>query len=197
MDEAKPTVEGHHRSARERQRRGPMWGCLGTLFKLIVVAAILIALILGIGWWYLGSTSFAGLVKARIEKTLEARLGRDVTIGSVEIVRTRPQKVIVTDLRIANSPGAVHPYFATVKRLVINGGVESFWTRHITVGRIDIEQPQLFFEIYPAGAKLVHNFPHWQSGQRSRYEIYHLDLGKMYVTGGSLDFLDRKHNVAA
>jgi len=174
-----------------------MWGCLGTLLKLIVIAAILITLILGIGWWYVGSTSFAGLVKTRIEATLEARLGRDVTIGGVEIVRTRPQKVIVTDLRIANSPGAVHPYFATVKRLVINGGVESFWTRHIKVGRIDIEQPQLFFEIYPAGSKLVHNFPHWQSGPRSRYEIYHLDLDKMYVTGGSLDFLDRKHNVAA
>jgi outer membrane protein assembly complex protein YaeT len=197
MDEVKPTVEGHHRSARERQRRGPMWGCLGTLLKLMIFGAIAIALIIALGWWYVGSTSFAGLVKSRIETTLEARLGRDVTIGSVEIVRTRPQKVIVTDLRIANSPGAVHPYFATVNRLVITGGVESFWTRNIKVGRIDIERPQLFFEIYPAGSTLVHNFPHWQSGPQSRYEIYHLELDKMYVTGGALDFLDRKHNVAA
>jgi outer membrane protein assembly complex protein YaeT len=208
MDVKEPTAEGqdadepqrphgHHRSARERQRRGPMWGCLGALLKFFVITAVVIALILGFGWWYVGSTSFAGLVRARIEKTLEARLGRDVTIGSVEISRGRPQKVIVNDVRIANSPGAVHPYFATVKQLVITGGIESFWTRKINVGRIDIVDPRIFFEIYPTGAKLVHNFPKWQSGPRSRYEIYHLTLNKMYVTGGAVDFLDRRHNVAA
>ncbi|HEX9485233.1 MAG TPA: hypothetical protein VF929_11660, partial [Gemmatimonadaceae bacterium] len=31
---------------------------------------------------------------------------------------------------------------------------------------------------------------------KSKYDIYHLDLGTMYVTGGGYDFLDRKDNMA-
>src|SRR6476660_9432460 len=91
--------EGHHRSARERQRKGPMWGCLRTIFIGSLVTLALIFLVVGGGYWYLGSASFAGLVKLRIEKTLENRLGRDVSIGSVEVVRTRPQRIILRDLR--------------------------------------------------------------------------------------------------
>src|SRR3954454_9710034 len=189
--------EGHHRSARERQRKGPMWGCLRAIFigSLLIVA--LLFLIIGGGYWYLGSSSFGGLVKLRIEKTLENRLGRDVSIGSVEVVRSRPQKIILRDLRIGNSPGAVNPYFATVKEVVLTGGVESLWGRKVQVSRVDVSEPHLWFEIYPAGAPLVHNFPHWQSGPRSKYEIVHLDLGTMYVTNGAFNFLDRKHTIAA
>ena len=174
-----------------------MWGCLRTIFIGSLVTLALLFLVIGGGYWYLGSASFAGLVKLRIEKTLENRLGRDVSIGSVEVVRTRPQKIILRDLRIGNSPGAVNPYFATVREVVLTGGVESMWGRKVTISRVDVTEPHLWFEIYPAGAPLVHNFPHWQSGPRSKYEIVHLDLGTMYVTNGAFNFLDRKHTVAA
>src|SRR6185503_14850127 len=132
-------------------------------------------------WWYVGTTSFADLVKLRIEKTLEGRMGREVTIKSVQIVRTRPSKIIINDLRIANAPGGVAPYFATVRQVEILGGIESFWGRRIKVGRIDIRDPQLYFEVLPDGN---HNFPKWKSGPKGRGEIVHLELGKMYVTGG-------------
>ena len=196
MDQTEPKPEGHHRSARERQRRGPMWGCLRALFWLFAGGLLLLLVVVGGGWFYLGTSSFADLVKLRVEKTLEARLGRDVSIGGIEIVRSKPQKVILKDIRIANAPGAVNPYFATVKQLVITGGVDSFWGRRINVDRIDIIEPHLWFEVFPAGSKLVHNFPHWQSGPRSRFEIYHLDLNKMFVRGGAFDFLDRRHDMA-
>jgi len=174
-----------------------MWGCLRTIVIGIFILLGLLFLVVGGGYWYLGSSSFAGLVKLRIENTLKNRLGRDVTIGEVEVIRSRPQKIILRDLRIANSPGAVNRYFATVKEVVLTGGVESLWGRQVKVSRVDVTEPHLWFEVYPAGSTLVHNFPHWRSGPRSKYEIVHLDLGTMYVVNGAFNFLDRKHTIAA
>ena len=190
-------VEHHHRSARERQRKGPMWGCLRWMGCSTIGLFVLLALIIGGGWLYLGSSSFAGLVRLRIEKTLESRLGREVFVGPVTIERGRRSRIIIDGLRIGNAPGAVHPYFATVAQVILTGGIDSFWGRKIGVGRVDVVDPHLYFEIYPDGAKLTHNFPKWNSGPPSRYEIYHLDLGKLYIARGAFDFLDRRHDITA
>src|SRR5205814_3248973 len=141
--------------------------------------------------------SFNGLVRLRIQKTLEARLGRSVVVGSVLIQRGNLGRIVINDLRVANAPGAVHPYFATAKQVIVTGGIDSFWGRKIRVGRVDLVEPQLFFEIYPVGAKLTHNFPHWNSGPKSRYEIYHLDLGNLFVQHGAFELLDRRHTITA
>jgi outer membrane protein assembly complex protein YaeT len=186
-----------HRSARERQRKGPMWGCLKWMGCSTIGFFVLLTLIIGGGWLYLGSSSFAGLVRLRIEKTLEARFGREVFVGPVTIERGRQSRIIIDGLRIGNAPGAVHPYFATAARVIVTGGIDSFWGRKILVDRVDVVEPHLFFEIYPVGAKLTHNFPHWNSGPQSRYDIYHLDLSKLFVTRGAFEFLDRRHNVSA
>ncbi|MEA2491282.1 MAG: hypothetical protein QOH21_3074 [Acidobacteriota bacterium] len=58
--------QGHHRSARERQRRGPMWGCLKGLIWVFGVVAFLLFVIIGGGWWYLGTASFAGFAAKKI-----------------------------------------------------------------------------------------------------------------------------------
>ncbi|HEY0159424.1 MAG TPA: translocation/assembly module TamB domain-containing protein [Thermoanaerobaculia bacterium] len=189
-----PPRRGRRRSARERQRRGPMWGCMKGIFWLLGVVSVVLLLIVGGGWWYLGTTSFAGLVKARIEETLQNRLGREVTIGRVEIVRTRPQKVILHNLRIANAKGGAAPEFATVSRVEIAGGIESFWGRRVKVDRVDVIQPNLWFEIFPDG---THNFPKWKSGPKRPREIVHLDIGKLFVRNGAFCFNDRKHDIVA
>jgi outer membrane protein insertion porin family len=176
-------------------RDRPMGGCLRAIFFFGGGGLLLIALLVSSGWWYLGTSSFAELVRLRVAKTLESKLGRTVTIGSVEIVRSRPQKIILRDLRIGNAPGGVAPYFATVKEVDVVGGVESLWGRTVRVGRIDVIEPRIFFEVYPAGSKLVHNFPHWQPAEKSRYEIAHIDLNEMFITGGLFDFLDRQHQI--
>ncbi len=193
-----PTAEEHphHRSARERQRRGPMWGCLKWAGCGSLSLVALIAIAVAVGWWYLGSSSFAGLVKLRIEKTFEARLARRVTVGSVRIEKGFQSRVILNDMRIANVPGGAHPYFATVKQLIITGGIDSFWSRRIRVGRIDVVEPRIYFEVFKPGGKFDHNFPHWESGPKSRYEIYHLDLGTLQATSGSFEILDHRHDVA-
>ncbi len=174
-----------------------MWGCLKWVGCSAVGLLILMALVIIGGWWYLGSSSFAGVVKLRIEKTLESRLGRNVDVGSVTIERGRESRIIINGLKIANPPGSANPYFATVRKIIVTGGIDSFWLRRIRVGRVDIVDPHLDVEIYPAGSKLTHNSPHWNSGPPSRYEIYHLDLGNLYITRGAFDFLDRRHAITA
>jgi translocation and assembly module TamB len=174
-----------------------MWGCMKWLAISFGGLLIVLLVIVAGGWWYLGSSSFAGLVATRIEKTLEARLGREVWVGPVQIERGRNSRIIINGLRIANPVGSSHPYFATVRQLVITGGIDSFWGRKIRVGRIDVVEPHLNFEVYPAGSRLVHNFPHWQSGPPSRFEIYHLDLGTMFITHGVFEMLDRAHQLSA
>ncbi len=189
-----PSKRRRRRSARERQRRGPMWGCMKAIFWLFGIGFVLMLLVVGGGWWYLGSTSFAGLVKTRIEETLENRLGREVTIGRVDIVRTRPQKIILHNLRIANAKGGVAPEFATVSRVEITGNVESFWGRRVKVDRVDVIQPNLWFEVFPDG---THNFPKWKSGPKSPREIVKLDIGTLYIRNGAFSFNDRKHTIVA
>jgi outer membrane protein insertion porin family len=171
-----------------------MWGCLKGLVFVFGGIFLLLLLVIGGGYWYLGSTSFADLVRKRIEDTLEARLGRDVTIGKVTFIRSRPQRVILDDLRIANAPGGVARYFATVRQVEITGGVESFWGRAIKVDRVDVRDPRLWFEVFPNGE---HNFPKWNSGPKRSRQIVHLDIGKLFITNGGFGFLDRKHDIEA
>ena len=189
-----PSGRRRRRSARERQRRGPMWGCMKAISWLFGIGLVLLLVLIGGGWWYLGTTSFAGLVKARIEDTLESRLGREVTIGRVEIVRTRPRKIILHNVRIANAPGGVAPEFATVSRIEIAGGIESFWGRRVKVDRVDVIQPNLWFEIFPDG---THNFPKWKAGPKRPREIVRLDIGRLFIQNGAFSFNDRKHDIVA
>lgn len=172
-----------------------MWGCMKWVGCSTAGFVALIVIIVGGGWWYLGSSSFAGLVRLRIEKTMEARLGRDVTIGPVQIERGLQSRVIVNDIRVANVPGGKRRNFATAKQLIITGGIDSFWGRKIRVGRIDLVEPRMSFEVFEAGGKFAHNFPHWQSGPRSRFEIYHLTLGTLQATNGTFEFVDHRHNI--
>src|SRR2546430_15681108 len=102
-----PTAEEqhpHHRSARERQRRGPMWGCLKWMGCGSIALIALIMFLVGGGRVYLGSSSFAALVKLRIAKTTEARLGRQAPIASAQIQKGNQSRLIVNDLPIANLP---------------------------------------------------------------------------------------------
>ncbi|HEX7150155.1 MAG TPA: outer membrane protein assembly factor BamA [Thermoanaerobaculia bacterium] len=196
MDEAKEKEPGHHHlTARQRQRRGPMWGCLRVLFWLGGGGTLVLFLALGFFWWYVGTESFAEIVRARVEATLESKLEREVTIGSVRIIQGKPLRVVLADIRIANARGGKARYFATVREVEIAGGVESFLRREIDVGRVDIRDPHVWFEILPDGN---HNFPKWKTEQRKRsFQYAKVELDKLYITNGQFSFFDRKHDIEA
>ena len=172
-----------------------MWGCLKVLFWLFGGGVLLLFLLLAGGWWFVGTTAFEEYVRGKIEASLEGRLGRDVTIGRLEIDVSGPkQRIVIHDLRIANAPGTVAPQFAIVREVVITGGVESFVGRNVKVDRVDVREPRLWFEILPDG---THNFPQWKTGPKRSFEIVHVELGQLFITDGAFDFNDRKRDIAA
>lgn len=171
-----------------------MFGCIKALIWLSAIGALVLLFVVGGGWFLLGSTNFADYVRKRIETTLEARLGRDVTIGRVVFVRTRPQKIILQNIRIANAPGGAAPQFALVREVELTGGIHSFWGRAVKIDRIDVRDPQLWFEILPNGE---HNFPKWKTGPKRRFEIVRVDFDRLFIRGGAFSFNDRKHEIVA
>ncbi|HET8798308.1 MAG TPA: translocation/assembly module TamB domain-containing protein, partial [Thermoanaerobaculia bacterium] len=189
-----PPRRGRHRSARERQRRGPMFGCLKGLLWIFGVGFLLLLLVIGGGWWVLGSTSFADYVRKKIEANLEFHLGRDVTIERVEVDRARPQSVTIHNLRIANDPRATSRDFALVRSVKITGGVQSFWSRNVKVDRVDVDGAQLWFEVFEDG---THNFPKWKTGPKRRFEIVRVNVGRLFIADGAFTFYDRRHDIAA
>lgn len=181
-----------------RQKGRPMWGCVKAILfvSLLLVLCLFVLAPLSL-WVWTGTGSFDEYIRKRIELTLENRLGREVTIGRVESDFGRESRVILHDIRIANVPGATRRYFATAKEVEIVGGLESFWGRSVRVGRIDIREPFMSFEVLPEAARFAHNFPKWKTGPKRRYEIYRLDVSKLNVINGTFEFLDQPHEVSA
>ena len=176
-----------------------MWGCLKWMGCSTIGFFVLLALIVIGGWWYLGIVELRrpGAAAHREDARGAPRPQRRYRLRADRARHARAASSS-TDLRIANSPGAVHPYFATAKQVIVTGGIDSFWGRKIRVGRVDIVEPHLYFEVYPAGAKLDAQLPALAIGTASRAtRSITSTSATLYVTRGAFDFLDRRHNITA
>ncbi|HEU5162030.1 MAG TPA: hypothetical protein VFV54_02685, partial [Thermoanaerobaculia bacterium] len=181
-------------SSYERQRGRPMYGCIRIIGYGALALIALVLLIVGGGYYYTGTDRFALLVKARIERTLEWKLGRDVTIREVIILR-RQGRIILRDITIANVPEARRKYLATVKEVEIIGGIESFRTRTIRLGRIDVRGASLNVELFPEGTRISHNFPSWRRSEPRRFQITRVEADKIFITGTEVELLDHRHDL--
>jgi|GEM_PF-292433 len=182
-------------TALTRRERTRVRGCVRGLFIVCLVLTILLIIALSGGWYYLGTESFARRIQAGIVENLASHLDRKVFIGKVTLIPGRQTRVIIDDLRISNSPGALNPDFATVRQVEITGGIDSFLQRRVKLGRIDIRDPHLDFEVYPEGAPLSTNFPSWKPSPPSKYEIVRIDASKIFINALAFDFNDRRHQI--
>lgn len=175
--------------------RTPGRGCARGFLLLCIVLLVALFIALGGGWYYIGTERFARYIQAKIVENLASHLNRKVFIRQLTFVRGAQTRVIIDDLRIANPPGALTPWFATVRQVEIVGGIDSFLKRHIQVGRVDIRDPHVNFEVFPEGAPLSHNFPDWKSSPPSKYEITRVDVSKLFIDNLGFDFNDRRHQI--
>lgn len=177
-----------------RQRNRPIRGCMRLIGcgSLIVIALLLLTS--GGAYYYLGTDHFARLIKRKIEANLEWRLGREVTIGRVILHRRDLDRVVLQNITIANVAGATRPYLATVREVELNGGLESFWTRTVRIGRVDVRDPRLNVEIFREGSPHPHNFPGWRRGEPRSYQIARVEIDSMLIEGAIVEMLDRRHD---
>jgi len=194
-DPAGETQNPPARDEARRRRDRPMWGCVRSIAVVtIVLIGIFFLTVVG-GYWFLGSDNFADYVRKKIEANLEAKLERNVTIREVTFQRGVNSRIILRGISIANAPGATRPYFATVREVELAGGVGSFWKRVVKIGRVDVRDAKLFYEVFPESSALDHNFPKWNTGKPRRFEIARIDISKMFITGGAFEMLDKRHDV--
>ena len=179
----------------ERQKRRPIRGCIRRLgIGLLALIVILILAIVGT-WSYFGSASFARYVATKVENFLEFKLGRDVTIGKVIVSRDPIGQITLRDITISNVPGATREHFATVDEVVIVGGIESFWTRTLRLGRVDVRGARLNVEFFPEGSPLTHNFPRWTPAQPRRFQITRVEVDRIFIAGATVELLDRERDL--
>lgn len=171
-----------------------MFGCLKGLLWIFGIVFLLLLIVIAGGWWLLGSSNFADYVRKKIEANLEFHLERDVTIERVEFNRTRPQSIVIHNLRIANDKRGTSRDFALVSEVRLTGGVQSLWGRDVKIDRVDVRGAQMFFEVFPDG---THNFPKWKVGPKRSFQIVHVDIGKLYIKDSAFTFFDQKHDIAA
>jgi outer membrane protein insertion porin family len=186
------------RADREEVTSGSTAGRRGCRRPLLIGAAIglgvLVILLLGV-WYWTRTDNFAELVRVRVERTLESRLGREVNIRRVTIVPGRQTRIVLEDLTIANVPGSSRQYFAVVPRVEIVGGIGSFLNRTVHVGRVDVFEPAIFFEIFPEGAEFDHNWPRWSPAPPRGFQIVRFDAEMIAVHSAAFEMLDRRREM--
>ncbi|MFN2443852.1 MAG: translocation/assembly module TamB domain-containing protein, partial [Thermoanaerobaculia bacterium] len=179
----------------ERQKGRPIRGCIRLLgISTLGLVAFLILVVVG-SWFYFRSASFARYVAAKVENFLEYKLDRDVTIGRVIVSRDAIGQIILRDITIANVPGATREYLATVEEVVIVGGIESFWTRTLRLGRVDVRGARLNVEFFAEGSPLSSNLPGWTSAQPRRFQITRVEVDRIFIAGATVELLDRRHEL--
>lgn len=191
-DEQKQTPDTNEPEATRRRR-----GCIRPVVWALLIGVGVVTLVLLVVWFLIGSSPIEELIASRVESTLEARMGRDVRIGNIEISRGRLTSVIIEDVRIANVKGAADPWFAIIPRVVIEGGVESFRRRTVQVGTIEVENPELFLEIFDEDAPLAHNIPRWRRGEPGRFEIAKFEMSAIDLRGAHVVYRDHRRDLEA
>ena len=174
-----------------RQRRG----CKGPLAVVGSTLLLLLTIAVTVVIYWTGTENFAEYIRTKIEANLEAKTGRDVTIGRVEISRGRESVVTLHDVTMSNAPEGAAPNLIEVERVVIRGGIGSFLTRSIRVGNVEIINPKMWLEILPEGSSATTNFPSWKRSEPRRFQIYRLDVDQLDIRNGSFFFRDHRRDI--
>ncbi|MEO8218642.1 MAG: hypothetical protein ABI718_16320, partial [Acidobacteriota bacterium] len=179
--------------ADERARRGcRRWVAIGLLAAALIGGIVYLA-----GSRYLRSAAFADMVRQKVEATLEAHLGRDVTIERV-VLADHPLRIVLRNVRVANVPGGMHKDFASARELEIRAGIESFLQRKITIAQIVVRGLEVHFEVYPEQFGVSNNFPGWKQGApSSNRPIAEFDARQILVQSGTFTYDDLARDLHA
>jgi hypothetical protein len=151
-----------------------------TLFILLVFSLLL----------FVQSAPFAEWVAERATERAAELLGREVSIGSLEL-EILPLTVVARDLRISG-PGPLDPPFVVARRVLVEAEVGSLARPGLTVHRVRVEEPQ-FTIGFDEGGK--HDAPRMVRRMRARSQArspFELEIGWIEVVGGEVRLEQRR-----
>jgi AsmA protein len=132
-------------------RRRP--NALARVVSTLGIAGVLVLLGAGIALWNFDLNDY----KPRIEAAIGAATGRKFTIrGELSVVSWFTPTVSVTDLVLANPPGAARPDMLTIPRVEADLGLRALLAGRLDIARLVFFAPELRLETSPAGV------PNWR-----------------------------------
>ncbi len=130
-------------------RRWWLWGLAGLM--LVLLASPLV----------LRMALERGALTASLDAALQRATGRAVTLGPIALTFSLPPKIALSDVRVANLPGAPQPDFARIGRLEVTLALRALLEGRVEILDLRLAEAELWMERDAAGA------PNWHFGAES------------------------------
>ncbi|HZD93544.1 MAG TPA: hypothetical protein VE133_04775, partial [Candidatus Sulfotelmatobacter sp.] len=156
------------------------------LRRLAIVAAVLLALLAGLAF-YLNSDSFRQTVRARVISDLERMSGGKVEIESFTWKLSALQFEI-RNVTIHGREAADDVPYAHADRIFVNAKIVSFFSRKISLEKVDIDRAVFHLIVYPDGSTNQPSPLPARSGeeQPSGQALFDLAIKQIAVNNGTL-----------
>jgi AsmA protein len=130
--------------------------------------------------------------KAPIERAASAALGRQVQIKGPLGLSVYPQiGISLSDVSIANAPGARHPLMVEVDSVVVGAKLMPLLSRRLEITEVVLQRPVIHLEVNRDGAS------NWQLGAQNQAKagetnsrIASVGVGRLKVEGGEVTYDD-------
>jgi translocation and assembly module TamB len=154
------------------------------LKRLAIVMAVFLALLAGVVF-YLNTVSFRQSVRARVVADLERMTGGKVEIESFTWQLSNWQ-IEIRNVTIHGRESAKEVPYAHADRVTVNVKVVSFFSRKISLEKVDVDRAVFHLIIYPDGST---NQPSPQAarpgGEQPGQNIFDLEIKQVAVNNGT------------
>jgi hypothetical protein len=156
------------------------------LKKLLLFLSLSLSFLLAGGLFLLFTIDLSDY-RDYITETLEEHTGRKVTIGEDLQIRLLPQpRLVVTDIRLANTPWGTAPDMLTVRRLDAELKLRPLFNGDIVIKRIGLHDAVLWLERNRSGES------NWRFDKQERGETELPDIEELAINGLTLGW--RNHS---
>jgi uncharacterized protein involved in outer membrane biogenesis len=157
------------------------------LKKLLLFLSTILSCLLA-GGLFLVSTINLDDYRARIAEILEAHTGRKVSVGEELQLKLLPQpSLVLTDIRLANTPWGATPDMLTVRRLDAELKLQPLFNGEIVIRRIGLHDATLWLERNRSGE------PNWLFATKENSETEPPDIEELTINGLTIGWRNHKY----
>jgi translocation and assembly module TamB len=157
------------------------WALLGIVSVIVIVAVG--------AYLYLKSASFQRLAIIKIEQEAAAATGAKTEIGSLD-VNLSTLTAHLYDITLRGTEGPNQPPLLHADKLTVGVKILSALRRQVSLNELLIERPIVHMQVDRSGKNNLPTAP--PSQNTSHTSVFDLGIGHAAITGGEIDYNDRK-----